>query len=172
MTSKPLNTAIVLTLVATGCNPCDLETEVARVLQGQSPVINCGHVHYHDSRAVATAVAECMTQAVQDRRPFRASGRAVRDADYVYFGRVMGSSYEVRGLSYTAAPVSIGSYLCESPSFRVRVYNEDNGGTDIVWNCSNQETPWETLPPQPRYDPPMHVPIGQICPVQETPRRR
>jgi hypothetical protein len=61
--------------------------------------------------------------------------------------------------------VFVTAGACPSPiEFFVTVQSEASTATTVVPGC-NYGNGTMPLPPQPRYDPPNTVPIGQICPV-------
>jgi len=156
--------SIALFAALSACNPCDLQTEVARVLSAQTSVTHCGDVRPDSSRAEVSTIVDCMTSAISERRPFRAYAGALRTGQWVYLGRYVGSSYEVRTMSYNPSPLAVESDVCAAPTFRIVVRSEGNTASLIVWDCP-EHTGRSPLPPQPPYNPPSQVPIGQLCPV-------
>jgi hypothetical protein len=167
MIHKRVHRAVVASmLVTSACNPCDLQTEVGRILEGQTNVTHCGDVRVDSSRAELNAIVECMMRAIQERRPFRTHAGGIRGGGTVYLGRVMGSAYEVRGVSFNPDPHNVNSSdACAAPTFRIYVRSEmTTPASRIIWDCEELRNRVE-IPPQPRYDPPRQVPSGQICPV-------
>jgi hypothetical protein len=153
-----------IVVVTSACNPCSLDVEVSRILAAQENVTQCGTVRSDSPRSELSLIVECMTNAIGDRRPFRAFANGLRGTETVFLGRRVGDDFEVQAVAATLpAPIRVTADVCRNPSFMIVVQSEGNTGSLISWQCAEHQG--RMLPSQPAYNPPRIVPVGQICPV-------